>query len=332
MNVMIRGVKIGGWRNLSRVGVALCLTAISKIATAALILSDLSNGYSNCSWIDQGDGTSSISVTISYKAINGHLAGWSFISRGLLISSYDKNGVAGPSVNFIDKSNVIMEGRAANAVFSVSSYSMYYGGWGQRDAFSTKAVIRISNDKLTDWPAVAVRAGNYTNGDDVAEITGAAYIARGDRDGICRVIKDPTTPPPMPIAMTMSAPDWNLGELPEGNGEKIFPNSSDQLCFTYSGAAVSGKQFVINAGSANGVVNNRYRLKNLKDATQLIPYSLTLDSGASNVSLPNASNKALSLNSSGRTCFVPTFKTTVDPNVKSGDYSDVLTFTVVTKS
>ncbi|RQZ34672.1 hypothetical protein DIE16_21640 [Burkholderia sp. Bp9090] len=136
----------------------------------------------------------------------------------------------------------------------------------------------------------------------------------------------------MPIAMTMSAPDWNLGELPEGNGEKVFPNSSDQLCFTYSGAAVSGKQFVINAGSANGVVNNRYRLKNLKDATQLIPYSLTLDSGTSNVSLPNASNKALSLNSSGRTCFVPTFKTTVDPSVKSGDYSDVLTFTVITKS
>ena len=130
----------------------------------------------------------------------------------------------------------------------------------------------------------------------------------------------------------MAAPDWDLGELPEGNGEKIFPSSSDQLCFTYSGTAVSGKQFVINAGSANGVVNNRYRLKNLKDATQLIPYSLTLDSGTSNVSLPNASNKALPLNSSGRTCFVPTFKTTVDPTVKSGNYSDVLTFTVVTKS
>ncbi len=130
----------------------------------------------------------------------------------------------------------------------------------------------------------------------------------------------------------MTAPDWNLGELPEGNGEKIFPNSSDQLCFTYSGTAVSGKQFIINAGSANGVVSNLYRLKNLKDASQLIPYSLTLDSGTSNVTLPNANKKALSFNSSGKTCFVPTFKTTVDPNIKSGDYSDVLTFTVVTKS
>ncbi len=130
----------------------------------------------------------------------------------------------------------------------------------------------------------------------------------------------------------MTAPDWNLGELPEGNGEKIFPNSPDQLCFTYLGAAVSGKQFIINADSANGVAGSRYRLKNLKDASQLVPYNVTLDSGTSNVSLPNASNKSLPLNSSGRTCFVPTFKTTVDSTVKDGDYSDVLTFTVVTKS
>ncbi|MXN76211.1 hypothetical protein GR157_15870 [Burkholderia sp. 4701] len=144
---------------------------------------------------------------------------------------------------------------------------------------------------------------------------------------------DPTQPPPPPtIGISMTAPDWNLGELPEGDGEKILSSSSDQLCFTYIGAGVSGKQFIINAGSANGVAGNRYRLKNLKDATQLVPYSVTLDSGTSNVSLPNASNKSLSLDSSGKTCFVPTFKTTVGPTVKEGDYSDALTFTVVTKS
>ncbi|KVN28522.1 hypothetical protein WJ63_12275 [Burkholderia pyrrocinia] len=149
--------------------------------------------------------------------------------------------------------------------------------------------------------------------------------------GNCQVI-DPTKPPPPAIGINVTAPDWNLGELPEGDGEKVLSSSSDQLCFTYIGAATSGKQFIINAGSANGVAGNRYRLKNLKDATQLVPYSLTLNSGTSNVPLPNASNKSLSLNSSGRTCFVPTFKTTVDPTVEAGDYSDVLTFTIVTKS
>ncbi|KVN28524.1 hypothetical protein WJ63_12285 [Burkholderia pyrrocinia] len=150
-------------------------------------------------------------------------------------------------------------------------------------------------------------------------------------DGNCQLI-DPTNPPPVSIGINVTAPDWSLGELRRGEGEKVLSSSSDQLCFTYIGAATSGKQFIINAGSANGVAGNRYRLKNLKDATQLVPYSLMQDSGTSNVSLPNASNKSLSLNSSGKTCFVPTFKTTVGPTVDEGDYSDVLTFTVITKS
>ncbi|TDA48961.1 hypothetical protein EVG18_02480 [Burkholderia pyrrocinia] len=120
--------------------------------------------------------------------------------------------------------------------------------------------------------------------------------------------------------------------MQEGDSTKTFSNSSEKLCVSYSGAAIRGKNFIINASNANGVASNRYRLKNLKDASQLVPYSLTLDSGTSNVSLPNASKTSLPLDSSGKTCFVPTFKTTVDPTVKSGDYSDVLTFTVVTKS
>lgn len=131
----------------------------------------------------------------------------------------------------------------------------------------------------------------------------------------------------------MTAPDWNLGELQQGTDvPKTFTNTSEQLCFTYSGGAVSGKRFAINASSANGVAGNRYRLKNLQDATQLVPYSLTLSNDSSTVSLPNASNAAVSLGGSGRTCFEPTFRTTVGPTVKEGDYSDVLTFTVVTKS
>ncbi|KVU49256.1 hypothetical protein DF046_16935 [Burkholderia cepacia] len=95
---------------------------------------------------------------------------------------------------------------------------------------------------------------------------------------------------------------------------------------------MSGKQFIINAGNANGIAGNQYSLKNLNDATQLVPYSVKLDSGSSTVSLPNASKVALTLNSAGKTCFVPTFRTTVGAAVKAGDYSDVLTFTVVTKS
>ncbi|KVL47668.1 hypothetical protein WT01_33600 [Burkholderia cepacia] len=135
----------------------------------------------------------------------------------------------------------------------------------------------------------------------------------------------------------MRAPDWNLGELDEGTADKILPNSTDQLCFTYQAAAVVRKKFVINASNANGIVNQKYRMKNLSDATQFVPYSVKLnrtDLESSSVVLPNTTSLSLEFNDRvgvNKTCFTPTFTTTVDKNVKAGDYSDVLTFTVVTK-
>lgn len=146
------------------------------------------------------------------------------------------------------------------------------------------------------------------------------------------MVIDPVKPPPPSIGISVSAPDWNLGELPGGDGEKTLSGSADQLCFTYMSEAISGKQFIVNASNANGVVSNRYRLRNVSDASQFVPYSVILDSGSSKVSLPNTNNAAIPLSSSGKTCFVPTFKTSVGTSAKEGDYSDVLTFTVVTKS
>jgi len=131
--------------------------------------------------------------------------------------------------------------------------------------------------------------------------------------------------------MSMTAPDWNLGELPEGDGEKVFVNGADQLCFTYTGAAVNGQDFVINASSANGEAGNRYRLRHAEDASQFVPYNVELANGSSIVSLPNKTNMAVPFGGGGRTCFVPTFKTTVSPDLKEGDYSDVLLFEVITK-
>ncbi|WP_141715385.1 hypothetical protein [Burkholderia ubonensis] len=139
-------------------------------------------------------------------------------------------------------------------------------------------------------------------------------------------------PPPPPISLNVNAPDWNLGELHQGENIKKFSSVKEQLCFTYTGTAVSEKSFIINASNFNGIASNMYRLRNLNDSSQLVPYGVTLDSGSSTVSLPNMSNAALSLASSGNTCFVPTFKASVGSSVKEGDYSDVLTFTVVTKS
>ncbi|KAG8150039.1 hypothetical protein BFF94_029800 [Burkholderia catarinensis] len=120
--------------------------------------------------------------------------------------------------------------------------------------------------------------------------------------------------------------------MPRGDGKKTFNNAADQLCFTYAAAAVSGKNFVINASNANGIVNGRYQLRHVSDASQIVPYNITLDSGSSTLALPNRNNSALQLSSTGKTCFVPTFSTTLNTGTALGDYSDVLTFTVVTKS
>ncbi|MDN7491520.1 MULTISPECIES: hypothetical protein [Burkholderia] len=217
-------------------------------------------------------------------------------------------------------------------------YLMYTGGlasnqtpeWNKRGAFVADVEVVINNSVVSDWPALSIRAGNYTDDTHVVEATGGAYLGRFGTASNCTVV-DPETPPSPPIVLKMNAPDWNLGELPEGDSEKML-SGADQLCFTYDGPVVSGKKFVIDATSVNGVVGNRYRLRNVSDATQFIPYDVTLNSGSSTTHLPNTNNTALSLNSSGKTCFAPTFKTTVGRELKEGDYNDVLVFTVVTKA
>ncbi|MEK6355263.1 MAG: hypothetical protein V4796_19215 [Burkholderia cenocepacia] len=313
--------------------VGLFLVAYPAHAAFNLEYGSVIYSYGNCKWGSDGSGSSKLSMGVSFKRGFGS-SNAPYWSRGIMVYTYDKNGNLKDGTGIVKA--VYLNGVNSTHLYYGNEYAIFYApykdAWRNQEEFFASVEVVVDDSKIADWPAVSVRAANATNnGNDVAEITGGAYFARDGTGTTCRIV-DPGRPPPLPIAISMTAPDWNLGELPQGDGEKIFQNSPDQLCFTYSGAAVSGKQFIINAGSANGVAGNRYRLKNMKDATQFVPYSLTLDSGTSNVSLPNASNKSLSLNSSGRTCFVPTFKTTVDPTVKGGDYSDVLTFTVVTKS
>lgn len=211
---------------------------------------------------------------------------------------------------------------------------MYLGFNAPDTAFIANVVAVIETSKISAWPAIGIRAGAYTNGADVAEIKGGAYITfdrNGTRgNGTCRVIIDPGKPPALDTSISVSAPDWNLGELQQGLSDTLLNRTDQQLCFTYDAGDFQGK-FIIGASNANGVVNNRYRLRHLSDTSQTVPYSLTLDSGNTRIQLP-ANSTEIPLDSSGRTCFVPTFKTEVGKTVKEGDYNDVLTFTVTTKS
>ncbi|WP_157656046.1 hypothetical protein [Burkholderia ubonensis] len=329
------------YRNIIKIALILCTFSISGKASAwKLIAKNISNGYSSCSWRDNGNGTSEISIKFEYKSkdeIGGYLDGF---SRAIIVYTYDKNGTPNGS-NFWMVDKVFLNDEENPGVWPETTYILYYkpsyllvgGIWQEEKAFVANVKVLIKNSVASEWPAIGVQAAIRTSSDDIGEANGAAYITRDGRNGSCDVVKEPeTSAPPLPIQIKVSAPDWNLGELPQGNATKTFTNSAEQLCFTYTGTAAGGKLFVINAGSANGVSGNRYRLKHVEDPTQTVPYKVTLDSGTAKLSLPNGSNTALALNSSGKTCFAPTFETSVGGRVKDGDYVDTLTFTVVTKT
>lgn len=319
-------------------------------AAFKLLMAKVVDSYGACSWYNNGDGTSTIKLVVNYRGITGNLGAqangslrpdYMFNSRGILVYTYDSSGKMRPSS--AAARYVSMDGaKSAQAYNNGVDYVMYNGTytssnnipeWAKKGKFTANVEIQINNSVIRDWPGIAIRAGNFTTGDDVGEITGAVYLSSMGSSSSCSVV-DPTVPPPPPppaITVSVAAPDWDLGELPRGESEKELKGVAQQLCFTYSGRD-SSRRFVINASNENGTSMNRYLLKNVKKPTQSVPYTVTLDSGNNKFALPNINADPVTLDKGYKTCFVPTFKTSVDLTVDTGDYSDVLSFTVVTKS
>ncbi|MDF3202855.1 hypothetical protein P3C29_29620 [Pseudomonas sp. 1912-s] len=332
----------GGWKLLCLLLLACWGCGVGKAYAYTLNYSDLlSNGYSNCSYTKNADGTTTLGITISYNEASGHLGGATFLSRGVLIYTYDAKGVLNSSSRAATK--VSLNGVVdAYPYVSTSGYVMYkndsgrnVGNWSRRDAFLASITVQVQDSIIKDWPAIGIRAGNYTDNNDVGESAGVAYLSQATLGGECRILKSPDQPlPPVDTAITMTAPDWDLGELLRGEETlKSFSAAKDQLCFTYGGAKyITFQKFIINATNANGLSADRsYQLKNLEDSSQTVPYTVALNSGSSLVQLPNTRNAVVSLSDDGRMCFDATFKVKADRTVKGGAYSDVLTFTVVAK-
>lgn len=310
---------------------ALGFLASGKVCAYNLVKDNISNSYSGCYFTDNGDGTSTASVFIDYKERRSP----SFLSRALLVYAYDKNGRL--QITSTPATSTSLNGSDSTSMFEGNDYTIFHGrynknsGWLNQNALGASFRVTILNSRISHWPAVAIQAGIFTYGDDIGEINGVAYIARSEGgDGSCKVITDPGAPPPFDINISVSAPDWNLGDLQRGQSDTTFSRVDQQLCFEYSSVDVQAEKFIIGVSNANGVVNNRYRLQHLSDTSQVVPYSLMLDNGSTRIQLPGNST-AMTLNTSGRTCFVPTFTTEVGKMVKDGDYSDVLNFTVTTK-
>lgn len=302
--------------------------------------------HARCSWVESSGNTVDIKVAKGFYASGG---AWGFdrYSRGILIFTLDRYGnkiPADPSGVTVQEISYGNFGTARQISIGTLFFSPQSArGWvkGPSGNIWSDFKITINKDAVSEWPGVIVHGAvrQWRPSDINSHLTDVdptgTYIGKSTSSNECELsIKDgplPPKPPPLSLTIDVTTPDWNLGELPRGNGVKTFSNNAEQLCFTYLGPDVSSSTFVINAGSANGVVNHRYRLRNLNDASQFVPYTVTLDSGSSKLILPNLNNSALSLDNSGKTCFVPTFNTTVDSLVDDGDYDDVLTFTVVTK-
>lgn len=314
---------------------------------------DVSDRYHSCSWTDNGNGTSTLRVSIDFKPSAGRTLGQVFLSRGILVYAYDRNG---GMLESSDVAQAVFMGSVRHSIVSPGrGYVMYngyivgsglnppdYSEWGVTRAFTARVTVIVDNAKIEHWPALSIRAGNYASklapgaipgshyGYDVAESKGAAYLARYGGSGSCNLVNPITPPePPRSVAIDVTAPNWDLGELPRGEGKKSFSSIDDALCFKYSGSAVNGKRFVIDASSAAGTINGRYRLKN---GTDTIAYTVELSNGAVNIPLPNTGGMTVSLDSTGRSCWMPTFTTDVPADAKAGQYHDVLTFTVVTKT
>lgn len=300
-----------------------------------LILSNVSNSYSNCSYTET-DTDATFRLTIGYNKAQGNVGYANFFSRGILLYTYNQAGMLNQSSNIA--SSVTIDNAPSSGVYRGIGYAMYYGNsgsWFNTQPLSAEVKITLQKKHIENWPAVGIRAGNYTSGDDVGEISGVAYIGLSAAGNNCNVIVDPELPPPaVNPKVSMTAPDWDLGELQRGEETVLtLPATKDQLCFSYEGvAAITDQKYIINATNTNGLsASGSYLLKSLEDSSQTVPYTLMLANSKDSVMLPNTQNRLFTLDAGGKTCFSPTFKAQPDKAVKGGAYSDILTFTVVTK-
>lgn len=310
------------------------LMAVSHKAAALFVTADVVSGYSDCKIVPAGPGLYKVSATIAYKAAAGRLNKGTFVSRGLAFYHYSAEGVAFYRIY----ASAYLDGSQAKLPpeheFGVTVYT---GGvdkttaWYQPAAMTVVAESVIAEEDFNAWGGLTVRAANSASTGIVADLQGGVFITLAN-SGTCVMLADPHMPPKVLMRMSINAPDWNLGEIKPGEQSIPLTTSADQLCLEYDRKTVDSKQFIITASNQNGVVNNQYRMMKAGDTTQAIPYRLTLNSGLHRLVLPNLTGSAIPLEAGGKTCFMPTFTTMAPKGIQSGEYSDVLTFNIVTQS
>lgn len=305
----------------------------------ANVTGKVASGISNCAVTKTGSDSWKATLSLDWLAMPGTPPVASFeqrTGRGFLIFQYDSNGKA---INtYFPAADITMNGYTPTGYNegnfnSINGYLTYgFGsssGWNDYEPHSANVIVNI---KRTDVAIVALHPTNVYKYGIVSDQAGAIYFAVSQATKTCQMMATPNTPPVI-VNLTMNAPDWDLGEIATGRQKKVLTNAADRLCISYLSTESSGKDFIVSATSANGIVNNRFMLKHNLDPTSTLPYTLTLDSIGAQLLLPNTNNSTIRFGNSGnQTCFTPTFDLYGSDDQKLGDYTDVITYEIATKS
>ncbi|MTD29274.1 hypothetical protein [Erwinia sorbitola] len=299
----------------------------NKVLANKILYDDIASGYTNCSITNYGT-YSNVTLSIGFNSAYGT----SMKSRGVVFYSYSASGMQQNTKALA----VYYNGMPANDItvrdnFVIYSSEMSNSGWNEQGYNNANIYVKVPNTILDVWPGIAIQAANVGGKETVLHNGGAVYIERGKNT--CNLIADPSVPPEPDINISVTVPDWNLGEIKPGSQNIHLVSASQQLCLKYTDSSIANKTFVINATAQNGVNNGYYQMTNLQDKSQAISYLLVLiGSGRKRVYWPNSFNLGLNLDAGGSSCFTPFFEINTPKNIRPGIYSDVLTINIVTKA
>lgn len=299
---------------------------------------DVVSGATNCTATKTAGNTWQASFSISWlEQKETHGSSGERSSRAFVIYQYNN---AGKPINDYIRPNDIRMNGVAPIVYYPGEWHNTFGYLtisGENDPaswrnFAPNTASVTINVKRADVAMIGVWPANHFYLLTVLDYRGVLFFSPSLATSSCQWEDWPNSPREI-VNITMNAPDWTLGEIGSGKQQKVLTNSADRLCINYLSTESKGKDFIINATNANGKVNNRFVLKHSLKPTISLPYTLTLDDTGKKLLLPNSNNSSVKFDSSGnQTCFTPTFDLYGSDNQEPGDYSDVITYEIVTKS
>ncbi|MCW2258479.1 hypothetical protein M2263_004570 [Providencia alcalifaciens] len=271
------------------------LLSLSSPSLSANINEDNVGLYNSCELIDNGDGTSTATVNVSYY---GYLHTFPMEYRAVVLFFYDKDGRY--FFKPLSPGNISL-GATKSVGYEQVGLNAYYGSqkgdWKKVFGFTTDFTVIVPNNYFDEWNAISLRlADRDIRGDYYVENRGAAYLTY-DNNGSCQII-DPIDPPdPEPnVKFEFTLPQlWDLKEIPPGISEVSFSGvRSEEFCIKYDNKQTSDTQFLMTVNSSNEKESN-FNLINKLTPEDVIKYKLLLSDGGHNLLFPSNSGNSLSL-------------------------------------